>query len=155
MIERITPGAIGKIKPLLLLFCFFGTVASCSYVVAEAQQRTKVPRIGYLTPSTSLTANFGAFQQGLRELGYIEGKNIVIERRSNDGMLDRNPALAGELVRLNVALIVAAGSGEIRAAKEATTTIPIVMVRGGDPVGSGFVARTADPVRVGPRQLLD
>jgi putative ABC transport system substrate-binding protein len=129
---------------LLFVVCLLLTVFLSTGFLG-AQQRTKVPRIGYLTPSTSLTPNFEAFQQGLRELGYIEGKNIVIERRANEGMVDRNPALAGELVRLKVALIVAAGSGEIRAAKEATTTIPIVMVRGGDPVGSGFVASLAQP----------
>jgi putative tryptophan/tyrosine transport system substrate-binding protein len=118
-------------------------LALCS--TAEAQQSAKVPRIGYLTPSTSQTSYFEAFQQGLRDLRYLEGKNIVIERRANEGKLDRNPTLAAELVRLNVDLIVAAGSGEIRAAKEATAAIPIVMVRGGDPVGSGFVASLARP----------
>jgi putative ABC transport system substrate-binding protein len=88
---------------------------------AAAQQRSRIPRIGYLTPSTSSTSNFEAFREGLRDVGYIEGKNLVIERRANEGKLDRNPALAAELVRLTVDMIVAAGSGEIRAAKEATS----------------------------------
>jgi putative tryptophan/tyrosine transport system substrate-binding protein len=112
---------------------------------AEAQQPSRIPRVGYLTPSTSPTSNFEAFREGLRDVGYIEGKNLVIERRANEGKLDRNAALAAELVRLKVDMIVAAGSGEIRAAKEATSEIPIVMVRGGDPVGSGFVASLARP----------
>ena len=113
---------------------------------AEAQQPKKVPRIGYLTPSTSANRSLTeAFRQGLRDLGYVEGKNLVIEWRANEGKLDRNPALAAELVRLKVDVIVAIGSGEIRAAKEATAAIPIVMVRGGDPVGSGLVASLARP----------
>jgi putative ABC transport system substrate-binding protein len=112
---------------------------------AEAQQPSRIPLVGYLTPSTSPTSNFEAFREGLRDVGYIEGKNLVIERRANEGKLDRNAALAAELVRLKVDMIVAAGSGEIRAAKEATSEIPIVMVRGGDPVGSGFVASLARP----------
>ena len=96
---------------------------------AEAQQPTKIPRIGYLA-GASLSANAArieAFRQGLRELGYVEGKNIVIEWRSAEGKLDRLPALAAELVRLKVDIIVTAGPSANRAAKEATTTIPIVM----------------------------
>ena len=116
------------------------------FVIAEAQQSKKVPRIGYLTPSISVNRSYSeAFRQGLRDLGYVEGKNLVIEWRANEGKLDRNPALAAELVRLKVDVIVAVGSGEIRAAKEATAAIPIVMIRGGDPVGSGLVASLARP----------
>jgi putative tryptophan/tyrosine transport system substrate-binding protein len=115
-------------------------------VIAEAQQTKKVPRIGYLNPSTSANRSYTeAFRQGLRDLGYVEGENLVIEWRANEGKLDRNPALAAELVRLKVDVIVAIGSAEIRAAKEATAVIPIVMVRGGDPVGSGYVASLARP----------
>jgi putative ABC transport system substrate-binding protein len=125
--------------------CFFSAVffallvALCAHVEAQLQ---KVPRIGYLSPSV---ANRSPFTQGLRDLGYIEGKNILIEWRANEGQLDRNAALAAELVRLKVDVIVAAGSGEIRAAKEASGTIPIVMVRGGDPVGSGLISSLARP----------
>ena len=116
------------------------------FVIAEAQQSKKVPRIGYLTPSTSANRSYSeAFREGLRDLGYVEGKNLVIEWRANEGKLDRNPALAAELVRLKVDVIVAVGSGEINAAKEATAVIPIVMIRGGDPVGSRFVASLARP----------
>ena len=115
--------------------------------VAQAQQSTKIPRIGYLT-GVSLSADsprFEGFRQGLRELGYVEGKNIVIEYRYAEGKLDRLPALAAELVRLKVDIIVSAGATGTRAAKEATTTIPIVMAQDPDPVGSGFVASLARP----------
>ena len=115
--------------------------------MALAQQPTKIPRVGYLT-NTSLSAHSArleTFRQGLRDLGYVEGKNIVIEWRSGEGNRDRQRALAAELVRLKVDVIVARGSGDIRAAKEATTTIPIVMLNGGDAVGSGFVASLARP----------
>jgi putative ABC transport system substrate-binding protein len=111
---------------------------------ASAQQPTKTPRIGYLG-STSVSARTEAFQQGLRELGYVEGKNIVIEWRRHEGKVDRLPALAAELVRLKVDIIITAGAPAARAAKEATVTIPIVMIQVGDPVGSGFVASLARP----------
>jgi putative ABC transport system substrate-binding protein len=115
--------------------------------VAQAQQPKKVPRIGYLTSgvASSASARTEAFRQGLRELGYVEGKNIVIEWRDWKEKRDRQRALAAELVRLKVDAIVAVGSSDIRAAKEATTTIPIVMILGGDPVGSGLVASLARP----------
>ena len=116
-------------------------------VIADAQQPKKVPRIGYLSGSSlSLTsARIEAFKQGLRDLGYVEGKNIVIEWRSAEGKLDRNLAHAADLARLQVDVIVAAGATEIHAARETTATVPIVMIRGGDPVGSGFVASLARP----------
>jgi putative ABC transport system substrate-binding protein len=114
---------------------------------AEAQQPKKVPRIGWLT-GASLSANaerIEAFRQGLRELGYFEGKNIVIEWRSAEGKLDRLSTLAAELVRLKVDVIVTTGPTPTRAAKEATVTIPIVMAQDIDPVGTGFVASLARP----------
>jgi putative ABC transport system substrate-binding protein len=117
-------------------------------VIAEAQQPTKIPRIGFLggtSRSINQASRIEAFRQGLGELGYIEGKNIVIEWRHHEGNLDRLPALAAELVRLKVDIIITAGPPAIRAAKEATTTIPIVMTGVGDPVGSGFVASLARP----------
>ena len=115
-------------------------------VIADAQQPKKVPRIGYLT-NAPLSANelAEAFQQGLRQLGYVEGNNIFIEWRSGEGSRERQRAIAAEFVRLKVDVVVAVGSGDIRAAKEATATIPIVMVQGGDAVGSGFVASLARP----------
>ena len=112
--------------------------------VAQAQQPKKVPRIGYLTGS-SLSASHEASRQGLRELGYEEGKNITIESRSAEGKRDRQRALAHELVRLKVDVIVTSSGGDTRATKEATTTIPIVMIQSDDPVGSGFVANLARP----------
>jgi putative ABC transport system substrate-binding protein len=116
-------------------------------VVAEAQQPKKVPRIGYLaaTSSSTISARTEAFRQGLRELGYEEGKNIVIEWRYAEGKLDRLPALAAELVRLKVDVIVTGGPASTRPAKQATATIPIVMAFDDDPVGSGFAASLARP----------
>ncbi len=136
-----------KIQNRKLLGLLLSLFALMSGVVAQAQQPAKVPRIGYLTgPPLSATVRVrDAFRQGLRELGYIEGNNIVIEWRSWEGKPDRQHALAAELVRLKVDVIVAVGSGDIRAAKKATTTIPIVMVNGGDAVGSGLVASLARP----------
>ena len=122
---------------LLFALCF----------TAEAQQATKVARIGYLSGAASdgQSARREPFRQGLRELGYLEGKNIVIEYRWAEGKLDRLPALAAELVRLKVDIIVTAGASATRPVKEATSTIPIVMTGDGDPVGSGFVASLARP----------
>jgi ABC-type uncharacterized transport system substrate-binding protein len=115
-------------------------------VSAEAQQPTKVPRISYLTGTNlSATGRPEAFRQGLRELGYVDGKNIVIEWRSADGTRDRQRALAAELVRLNVDVIVTGGSSSTRFAKEATVTIPIVMTQDDDPVGRGVIASLARP----------
>src|SRR5262245_61088363 len=115
-------------------------------VPSEAQQPTKVARVGYLVgPSSAGSARYEAFRQGLRELGYVEGKNIIIEWRSDEGNRDRARSVVAELLRLKVDVIVVVGAGDIRIAKEATATIPIVMVQGGDPVGSGFVTSLARP----------
>lgn len=114
---------------------------------AAAQQRNKVYRIGFLG-AASLSANAArieALRQGLRELGYVEGKNIVVEYRYADGKPDRLPALAAELVGLKVDVIVSGGSSATRPAKEATAAIPIVMTNDNDPVESGFVASLARP----------
>ena len=122
------------------------TFAMCG-AVATAQQPTKIPQIGYLagaSPSSN-PARTQAFRQGLRELGYVEGKNIVSEWRFAEEKLDRLPALAAELVRLKVDVIVTAGPIPTRSAKEATSTIPIVMTQDSDPVGNGFVASLARP----------
>ena len=114
---------------------------------AQAQQPTKVPHMGFQLDSPALTAavRIEAFRQGLRELGYIEGKNLIIEWRSAEGKADRRNELAAELVRLNVDVIVSAGPTVTRALKEATSTIPIVMSQDPDPVGNGFVASLARP----------
>jgi len=116
-------------------------------ILAEAQQATKIPRIGYLiaTSPSVIAARIEAFRHGLRELGYVEGKNIVIDYRYAEGKLDHLPALATELVSLNVDVIVTAGPADTRTAKEATSAIPIVMTQDPDPVASGFVASLARP----------
>jgi putative ABC transport system substrate-binding protein len=113
--------------------------------VAQAQQ-PKVPRIGFLSggsPTTS-PARYDVFRQGLRELGYVEGKNITIEYRYAEGKLERLPDLAAELVRLKVDVIVAIGPA-ILAAKKASSAIPIVFAGAPDPVGAGIVSSLARP----------
>ncbi len=116
-------------------------------LAASAQQAGKVYRIGYLsyTGCPIRPEIMGPFFQGLRELGYVEGQNIIIECRSAPGAPDRLPGFAAELVRLKVDVIVAAGTPHALAAKQATKTIPIVMVYVGDPVGSGLVTSLARP----------
>ena len=111
----------------------------------EAQQPKKIPRIGFLAANLPSSQRQEAFREGLRELGYVYGKNIVIDWRTADGQSDRLPDLAAELVRLKVAVIVTAGAASTRPAKAATVTIPIVMALDNDPVGSGFVASLARP----------
>jgi putative ABC transport system substrate-binding protein len=133
-------------KDIFRLIAIIMTVVAC-WAIAEAQQPTKVPRIGFLgaASTSAIAARMEALRQGLRELGYLEGKNIVIEWRSAEGKADRLTALAAELVRLKVDVIVAGGPTVTRAAKEATATIPIVMTQDPDPVGNGFVASLARP----------
>jgi putative ABC transport system substrate-binding protein len=118
-------------------------------VAANAQQAGKVARIGYLSPLTASvdSPHSQAFRQGLRVLGYVEGQNLVIENRYADGRFGRLPDLALELVRLKVDVIVAAPTPAIRAAQQATRTIPVVMAFSGDPIGEGFVAGMARPGR--------
>jgi putative ABC transport system substrate-binding protein len=130
------------------VFVFLMIAVSLALVhVTEAQQPKEVPRIGFIggvSPS-AVAERLDAFRQGLREFGYVEKKNIVIEYRYAEGKTDRLPALAAELVRLKVDVIVSAGPQATRAAKEATVTIPIVMAQDTDPVGNGFVASLARP----------
>ena len=130
-----------------VLSILFAVVLLAVGMIAEAQQPKKVPLIGYLIGTSLLnnSARTEAFRLGLRELGYVEGKNIIIEWRSAEQKLDRLPGLAAELVRLKVDVIVTAGPVATRPAKEATSTIPIVMTNEGDPVGTGFVASLARP----------
>jgi putative ABC transport system substrate-binding protein len=113
-------------------------------LTAEAQPAQHVFRIGFLVGNAN-AAWIEAFRQGLRELGYVEGQNLVVEWRDAEGQLERLPALAAELVRLQVEVIVTAAPTPTRAAKEATATIPIVMAYDSDPVGNGFVASLARP----------
>jgi len=117
-------------------------------LAAEAQQAPKVDRVGFLAAGGGAGAYphlVQAFQQGLAELGWLEGQNIVIEYRVAEGRFDRLPDLAAELVRLNVEVIVAVATPAAAAAKNATRKIPIVMVNAGDPVGLGLVASLARP----------
>jgi len=116
-------------------------------VSAEAQQPARIPRIGILAaPSASFfSARVEAFRQRLRELGYVEGRNILLEYRYAEGKLERLPDLAAELLRLKVDVIVTAGAPVILAAKKASATMPIVFANAGDPVGSGFVSSLARP----------
>jgi len=129
---------------LLAVLLFATTLA------AEAQQaKEELPKIGVLQAGLSRGSSSGTpeagFRQGLRELGYAEGKNIVIEYRFAEGKLDRLPDLAAELVRLKVDVIVAGGTPAIQAAKNATSTVPIVFPTVGDPVALGLVASLARP----------
>ena len=129
------------------LFWLLTTVLLTTIPAAQAQQPKNAPRIAYLTPGSAsiLAARTEAFRYGLRELGYVEGKNILMEWRYADGKLDRLPALAAELVRLKVDVIVTGGPASTRAAREATVTIPIIMTQDPDPVANGFVASLARP----------
>jgi ABC-type uncharacterized transport system substrate-binding protein len=122
-------------------FCF----ALCASV--HAQQAKKIARIGFLSGSSAaaVASRYATFRKGLSDLGYVEGKNVIIESRYADGRLDRLPALAAELVHLNVDVIVTAGPEPTRATKASTATIPIVMSFDDDPVGSGLVASLAHP----------
>ena len=134
-------------KAKILLYALPALILATIHL-AEAQQPTKIPRIGFLstTSASSIAPNLEAFRQGLRESGYIEGKNIIIEYRWAEGKIERVPDLAAELVRLRVDVIVAGGSPGIRAAKDATNAIPIVFAGlGTDPVELGFVASLARP----------
>jgi ABC-type uncharacterized transport system substrate-binding protein len=132
------------------------TIAILSFAVCSmlfdqcqvaAQQLAKIPRIGFLNAlsPTANPARIEAFRQGLRDVGYIEGKNIVIEYRFAERKVDRLPALAADLVALKVDVIVTSASQETRAAKEATNTIPIVMINEADPVGTGLINSLARP----------
>jgi putative ABC transport system substrate-binding protein len=114
---------------------------------AEAQQPVKIPRIGFLSavPLSNMSARVVALRHGLRELGYVEGQNIFIEYRFAEGKPDQVSDNAADLVRLKVDAILTAGATDTRAAKKATSTIPIVMAFDSDPVGSGFVASLARP----------
>jgi ABC-type uncharacterized transport system substrate-binding protein len=116
-------------------------------LAAEAQQAAKAYRIGFLSPRllTGMTRSVEAFRQGLRDRGYLEGQNIVIEYRFADDRLERLPQLAAELVRLKVDLIVAAETPAIRPARDATKILPIIFPVSGDPVATGDVQSLARP----------
>jgi putative ABC transport system substrate-binding protein len=134
-------------KKVALLSILLVAVQLAVAVIAEAQQPKKVPRIGFLNASSpsSVADRLDAFRQGLRELGYLEGKDIVVEYRHAEGKQDRLNNLAGELVGLRVEVIVAGGTASAQAAKRMTKTIPIIMTNVSDPVSLGFAVSLARP----------
>ena len=140
--QQVGAAPIGTVILIMVL-----TMLAAPPLVADVQSEGKVPRVAYLNASSAASATSGveAFRQGLRELGYVEGRNILIEYRWADGQFDRLPALAAELVRLKVDVIVAPNTVAALAARKATSTIPIVHVVAGDPVGSGLVTSLARP----------
>jgi putative ABC transport system substrate-binding protein len=135
------------LSSMLFALSFIGALLLALSYRVQAQQTGKIPRIGYLVAGShsSESARVDAFRQGLRELGYIERQNIIIEFRYAEERFDRLPDLAGELVRLPVDIIVTGGNQAITAAKQATATIPIVMGTSGDALRSGFVGSLARP----------
>src|SRR5919106_2237227 len=132
----------GKSLTWLLTTLFLATVPH-----AEAQQVRKQPQIGVLLAlsHSAISDRIQAFREGLRDLGYVEGKTITVEYRYADGKFERLPDLATELVELKVDVIVTGGPTATRPAKKATATIPIVMAQDTDPVGNGFVSSLARP----------
>ncbi len=144
--------AHGPFHATMFIAVLIALLAAAVLVVplaGEAQQAATLPRIGFLFPASLSDPRIPpfpqAFRQGLHELGYVEGQNIAIEFRWAEGQYDRLPGLAAELVRLKVNVIVAAGAPAIQAAKQATETIPIILMNVGDPVASGIVASLARP----------
>jgi putative ABC transport system substrate-binding protein len=137
-----------RLKPIRLVVTLALVILTAPLAV-DAQPLTKVHQVGRLlsvgSPSSGPDPSFEAFRQGLRELGYVEGQNVVIEDRYAEGSQERLRDLATTLGRLRVDVIVAAGAAAIRASLQATRTIPIVMAATSDPVGQGFVASLAHP----------
>jgi putative tryptophan/tyrosine transport system substrate-binding protein len=143
MRKRFVPSTL---SPLHFALSLVGALLLALSVSAQAQHERKLPRIGLLDPgSIRASALLAPFREGLRELGYIEGKNILIEHRYVDGKLDRLPDLAAELVHTKIDVIVTQSPTATRAAHQATRTIPIVMAGGGDPVEQGFAESLARP----------
>src|SRR5919202_5379539 len=135
-----------------------GLLTGCGVLSSPTQQTAKVPRVGWLSPGSAASDEhfLASFRDGLRELGWAEGQNIALEPRWADGSFERLPDLAAELVGLKVDVIVASVTQASLAAKQATATIPIVMVGVGDPLGSGLVASLAHPGGnvTGPASML-
>src|SRR4051794_12318817 len=135
-----------------------GLLSGCGVVPSLTRLTAKVPRVGWLSPGSGASDEgfLASFRDGLRELGWVVGQSIAIESRWAEGSFERLPDLAAELVRLNIDVIVASVTQASLAAKQATATIPIVMVGVGDPVGSGLVASLAHPGGnvTGPSSML-
>jgi len=137
-----------SLSAMLFALCFFGALHLAFSVPAQAQQKGKVPRVGHITghSPSDVVPTHKAFYRGLRELGYIEGKNIIVENRYTEGNRNRYPDFVAELVRLKIDVIVSGSPRVIRLAKKATSTIPIVMPwTSDDPVTMGLVASLARP----------
>lgn len=147
MEHRVLENAERKRMRKLLIGLALGTLLSALCVSVEAQQAKKIPRIGFLGNSTpALEANLiGPFREGLSELGYVEGRSIFIEWRWAEGKYERFPELIGELIQLKVEIIVTAGTPASLAVKKATSSIPLVMIAVGDPVGTGLIKSLAHP----------
>ena len=149
---RVLDSVVGNRKSkiqnpkLVGIFAVIIAFAMCG-VEVPAQQPTKIPRIGFQfdSPLSAVAARVEGFRHGLRELGYVEGKNIIIEWRSAEGKPERRNEIAADWARLKVDIIVTGGPTTTSAAKEATSMIPIVMAFDNDPVGNGFVASLARP----------
>jgi putative ABC transport system substrate-binding protein len=131
----------------ILCFARVGLLLATSFLATAQQPAKKIPRVGFLIASVASAQEprLEAFKRGLRELGYVEGQNILIELRSGEGQVEQLPAAAAALVKLKVDVIVSGGPTSTRAAKQATNTIPIVMTLENDPVGDGLVASLARP----------
>ncbi len=132
-------------RRIFVLFCLLPTVLLLTVSLIGAQQAKKIYRIGRLTASSRISGWEKAWRQALRELGYIEGQNLIIEWRSSEGIFDRHPELLADLIRSNVDLIVVSSVQGSLAAKKATQTIPIVFTIAQDPVGVGLVTNLARP----------
>ena len=133
-----------RMRRILLRAVLCGAVLAAP-LASLAQQQLKVWRIGFLASDSSSTRVYEGFRQGMRELGYVEGKNFIIQWRFADGKYERLPSLAAELVRVNVDVIVAGTTLSVQAAHQATATIPIVMVAVPDPIGEGFARSLSQP----------
>ena len=145
--EQLSEAVITRRRLLFSL----GAVMLAGPQAALAQQQSKVARVGFLyfgsRQAAQDTGRYDAFVQGMRELGYVEGRNLIIEARYGDGKNERPQVLAAELVRLKVDVIVATGTPVYRALQHATSTIPVVLTVTSDPVGDGFAASMARPGR--------
>jgi putative ABC transport system substrate-binding protein len=145
LVREISEGEPDEYYPRFIAIVILALGFLLTSFSSDAQQVEKVPRIGILETGSPTTPNFEAFRQGLRDLGYVEGQNIMLEHRYAEGRFERLPNFAAELVHLKVDVLVTGGSQPVQVLKHATSTIPIVGVALADPVGTGFAASFARP----------